>query len=118
MEDYLRLGFFAALDAVNAIAPDEKAHAVGYCLGGTLLSIAAAAMARDGDNRLKSLSLFAAQQDFTEAGELTFFINESQVHFLEHLMWEQGYLDGKQMASAFQLLDRTILFGPGLCANT
>ena len=104
MEDYLRLGFLAALDAVNAIAPDENAHAVGYCLGGTLLSIAAAAMARDGDNRLKSLSLFAAQQDFTEAGELTLFINESQVHFLEHLMWEQGYLDGKQMASAFQLL--------------
>ncbi|VFU16344.1 Poly(3-hydroxyalkanoate) polymerase (plasmid) [Methylocella tundrae] len=104
MEDYLRLGFLAALDAVNAIAPDAKTHAVGYCLGGTLLSAAAAAMARDGDNRLKSVSFFAAQQDFTESGELSLFINESEVHFIEDLMWEQGYLDGKQMAGAFQIL--------------
>ncbi|WP_084572612.1 PHA/PHB synthase family protein [Methylocapsa aurea] len=104
MEDYRQLGVMAAIDQISAILPGRKIHAAGYCLGGTLLSIATATMARDGDNRLKSLSLFAAQHDFTEAGELTLFINESQVSFLEELMRSQGYLDGMHMAGAFQLL--------------
>jgi polyhydroxyalkanoate synthase subunit PhaC len=104
MDDYLELGFRAALDAVNGIVPKRKVHVAGYCLGGTLATIAAAAMARDGDDRLASLSLLASQTDFSEPGELALFIDDSQVAYLEDQMAESGYLTAAQMAGAFQML--------------
>lgn len=104
MDDYLDQGFHAALNAVNAIVPKQKVHATGYCLGGTLLSIAAAAMARDGHDRIASLSLLAAQVDFSEPGELGLFIDESAVSLLGAQMAHTGYLTGAQMSGAFQML--------------
>ncbi|WP_342618198.1 alpha/beta fold hydrolase [Rhodoferax sp. GW822-FHT02A01] len=105
MDDYLKLGVMAAVDAIAAALPRRKIQALGYCLGGTLLAIAAAYMARNGDNRLKSLSLLASELDFTEPGELALFIDESQLAYLDDVMAEKGYLDGKQMAGAFALLN-------------
>jgi len=103
MEDYVHLGVEEALKAVKAIT-GQRVHAVGYCIGGTLLSITASTLARAGDDSFKTLTLFATQTDFEEAGELQLFIDDSQLAFLEDVMWKQGYLDKTQMAGAFEML--------------
>jgi polyhydroxyalkanoate synthase len=110
MADYLRMGMMDALDGVAAVVPGRKIHCVGYCLGGTLASIGAAAMARDDDDRLASLTLLASQTDFTEPGELGLFIDESELTFLEEIMFDRGYLSAGQMAGAFELLRSNDLF--------
>ncbi len=113
-EDYVELGIMAAMNAVSAVCGGNKIHAVGYCIGGTLLSVAAAAMARDGDDRLQSVSLFAAQVDFTEAGEITRFISASQLSFLEKIMWKRGYLGSENMGGAFSALRASDLIYAGM----
>ena len=116
-DDYRRLGVGEALDVIGAVLPDQKVHGVGYCLGGTLLTIAAAAMARAGDDRLASVTLLAAQTDLSEPGELQLFIDHSQVSLLEGMMWERGFLDSRQMAGAFQILQSNDLIWSRLVRN-
>ena len=86
------------------IVPDRRVHTVGYCIGGTLLSIAAAALARRGDTRIASITLFAAQTDFSEPGELSVFITPSQLAALEQKMQQTGVLTSEQMGMSFALL--------------
>ncbi len=113
MDDYLDLGPLKALEVVNAVVPQRKVHATGYCIGGTLLSIAAARLAQLGDQRLASVTLFAAQTDFSEPGELSLFINESQLALLKAQMHQEGVLDSKQMGGAFQMLrPRDLIWQP------
>jgi polyhydroxyalkanoate synthase len=104
MDDYVEWGLIAALDAVSAIIPNRPVHAVGYCIGGTLLSIGAAALARQGDKRIGTITLFAAQTDFSEPGELSVFISPSQLALLDSIMHQHGVLESERMGGAFALL--------------
>jgi polyhydroxyalkanoate synthase len=115
MDDYLELGLRDTLDAVASVVPGRKIHAVGYCIGGTLLSIAAAQLGAAGDKRLASMTLLAGQQDFSEAGELSLFITPSQLDMLEAAMSRAGVLKSEQMGGAFSLLrSRELLWTPAV----
>ena len=115
MDAYLDLGPMTALDVINAVLPGRKIHATGYCIGGTLLSIAAAVLGGQRHDRLASVTLFAAQTDFSEPGELSLFINPSQLALLKAQMHEDGILNAKQMGGAFQMLrPRDLIWQPML----
>jgi polyhydroxyalkanoate synthase len=115
MDDYVRLGFVEALAAVRRLVPRKKVHAAGYCIGGTLLAIAAAQLAAAGDRSLASLSFFAAQVDFSEPGELSVFITPNQIAMLEAMMHKNGVLESERMGSAFALLrSRDLLWNPAV----
>ena len=105
LEDYLHMGVMAATKAVQQRCPGAAIHAMGYCLGGTLLAMAAAVLSAEDGNPYRTVTLLAAETDFKEPGELGLFIDESQISFLEDLMAERGYLDGRQMAGAFALIN-------------
>jgi len=116
LDDYLQLGFRAALAAVGSIVPNRKVHAVGYCIGGTLLAIAAAARDTVG-LPLASFSLLASLVDFSEPGELSVFISPSQLAMLDAVMHDAGVLSSAQMAAAFTLLrTKDLLWGPAIDA--
>lgn len=104
MDTYLNDGVLKAIEVVRSVVPEHKVHTVGYCLGGTILSIANAYLGKQKDSPVASQTLFAAQTDFSEPGELGLFITEAQVAFLESQMWKKGYLTGEQMAGTFSAL--------------
>jgi polyhydroxyalkanoate synthase subunit PhaC len=116
-EDYIREGPLAALDAIKQATGEEKVHSVGYCVGGTLLAIALAAMAAQHDDRIVSATMFAAQVDFTFAGDLKVFVDKEQVELVEQRMAERGYLEGKSMVTVFNLLRSNDLIWPYIINN-
>jgi polyhydroxyalkanoate synthase len=116
-EDYMRDGIIAALDAIKKATGESKVHAAGYCVGGTMLSITLAYLAAIGADRIASATLFAAQVDFTHAGDLKVFVDEEQLTALEQRMAETGYLEGEKMASTFNLMRSNDLIWPYIVNN-
>jgi polyhydroxyalkanoate synthase subunit PhaC len=115
IDDYVQLGFLDALAAVRRIVPQRRVHAVGYCIGGTLLALAAAQLAAHGDRTLATLTLLAAQTDFSEPGELSVFITPSQIAMLEAMMHKSGVLESERMGAAFALLrSRDLMWAPAV----
>jgi polyhydroxyalkanoate synthase len=111
LDDYFHFGVEAALDAIARVLPGAPVHALGYCLGGTLLAMAAAALSRSRPQALKSLTLLAAQTDFTDPGELSLFIDDGQVELLDAVMWRRGFLDARRMKGTFaQLRSRDLIW--------
>ncbi len=116
-EHYLRQGIFESLDVIGAVTGEKQVNAVGYCVGGTLLSIALAYAAATGDRRIASATLFATQVDFSQAGDLKVFVDEEQIAALEKQMDVRGYLEGRNMQAAFNMLRPDDLIWPYVIAN-
>ena len=103
-ESYMREGIFAALDTIEEATGEKKVSAIGYCVGGTLLGVTLAYMAAVRDKRIESATFFTTQVDFSQAGELSVFVDEEQIRAIEEQMARTGYLDGARMAGAFNML--------------
>lgn len=116
-DDYMRDGVMAALDAVAISSGERQVHAVGYCIGGTLLSVTLGYMAETGDDRIASATFLTTQIDFTYAGDLRVFVDEEQISAIERKMKEQGYLEGSQMARSFNMLRPNDLIWPYVVNN-
>ncbi len=116
-EAYMREGPLTALDIIKQVTGEEDVSAIGYCVGGTLLAVTLAYMAARNDKRISSATFFAAQVDFTYAGDLKVFVDEDQLKALERKMGERGYLEGKKMANAFNMLRSNDLIWPYVVNN-
>ncbi len=116
-EDYMNEGILQPLTEVLRITDQDKANLMGYCVGGTLLGTTLAYTAAIGDNRINSASFLAAQVDFSDAGDLMVFIDDTQIKALEEMMAEQGYLDGSRMAAVFNMLRPRDLIWPYVVNN-
>jgi polyhydroxyalkanoate synthase len=116
-EDYMTEGILSATDAVNRETGSDKVNVIGYCVGGTLLGTTLAYLAARGDEPFASATFFAAQVDFTKAGDLMLFIDDAQLKALEEMMAERGYLDGSRMATVFNLLRPKDLIWPYIINN-
>lgn len=116
-EQYMNEGPIAALDAIEQATGEKKVHAVGYCVGGTLLAITLAYLAAKKKNRVVSATMFAAQVDFTFAGDLKVFVDEERVKQLEEHMKQQGYLEASSMANTFNMLRSNDLIWPYVVNN-
>jgi polyhydroxyalkanoate synthase len=116
-QDYMLGGPLAALDVIEQATGETKVHAIGYCVGGTLLAATLAYMAADRDRRIVSATFFASQVDFTYSGDLKVFADEEQIAALERQMAERGYLDSSKMANSFNLLRSNDLIWPYVINN-
>jgi len=103
-EDYLADGILAAMTAIEEATGEPDVNIVGYCLGGTLLACTLAYLAAKGDQRVKSATFLATMTDFSDPGDLGVFIDEAQLDALEEKMNVNGYLDGKDMATTFNMM--------------
>jgi polyhydroxyalkanoate synthase len=103
-EDYLTLGPLSALDVMKEITGSPRINAVGYCIGGTLLSMTLPYLVAKGDETINSATFFVSLQDFTEVGDTSVFIDEPQVAYVEGQMLERGYLENRSMATMFNML--------------
>jgi polyhydroxyalkanoate synthase len=103
-DDYLTLGPLAALDVIKEVTGSPKVNAVGYCIGGTLLSMALPFLKARKDETVNSATFFVSLQDFTEVGDTSVFIDEPQVTYIEGKMMERGYLDSRSMSTMFNML--------------